>query len=157
MSDDRKRSWKEIDQARDGTRRDDTRPPRNRHEQARQEQATQTYLKEADKLFSSTGLSEEAEAQEKRLRDSHGTSEMAEACRAFRDELGMPSDLALLSIFLDSNEPDLVVEALETILTLLNAGAVELSKGDQSHVRVLSQDFNNDIAEVAEDILAKLE
>ena len=68
----------------------------------------------------------------------------------------MPREIALLSIFLDSQEAPLVVEALETMLLLAGEGDAEFSKGVQSQVRVLSQDFNNDIAEVAEDILAKL-
>lgn len=134
MSDDRKPSWKEIEA----------------------NQATQAYLKDLDKLFTSSGRSEEAEALVKRLRDTHGTPELAEVCRTFRQELGMPREIALLSIFLDSKEPDLVVEALETMLMLIDADQAEISKGVQSQIRVLAQDFNNDIAEVAEDILAKL-
>lgn len=137
MSDDRKPDWKEI-------------------EQARANQATQSYINELDKLFTSGGRSEEAEALVKRLRDTHGTPELAEVCRTFREELGMPREIALLSIFLDSKEADLIVEALETLLLLVDAGDAEISKGVQSQIRVLSQDFNNDIAEVAEDILAKL-
>ena len=89
MSDERKRSWKEIDQMRDGSRRDDRERPQNAAQQARSDQATQTYLKEIDKLFTSTGRSSEAEALVKLVRDVHGTPELAEVCRAFREELGM--------------------------------------------------------------------
>ena len=137
MSEDRKPDWKEI-------------------QQSRASHATESYIKELDKLFTPSGRSEEAEALVKRLRDTHGTPELAEVCRTFRDELGMPREVALLSIFLDSNEPELVVAALETMLLLVEAEDAEISKGVQSQIRVLSQDFNNDIAEVAEDILAKL-
>jgi hypothetical protein len=156
MSDERKRSWKEIDQLRDGSRRDDREHPRSAASQERSEQATQTYLKEIDKLFTATGRSTEAEALIKRLRDAHGTPELPEVCRTFRDELGMPREAALLSIFLDSNEVELVVAALETLLTALAQDEIELGKGIQSQLRVLSQDFNNDVAEIAEDILEKL-
>lgn len=156
MSDERKRSWKEIDQMRDGSRREEHERPRNAAQQERSEQATQSYLKEIDKLFTSTGRSAEAEALIKSLRDAHGTPELAEVCRTFRNALGMPSDPALLSIFLDSNEPEFVIAALETVGTLLGNGAVELGKGIQSQLRVLAQDFNNDIAEIAEEILEKL-
>ena len=48
------------------------------------------------------------------------------------------------------------VDALEAILVLTKEGEVELGKGMQSQLRVLSEDFNNDIAEVAELILAEL-
>ena len=137
MNDDQKPSWKEL-------------------EAAHANQAAKSYVKELDSLFTASGRSEEAEALVKRLRDSHGTPELAEVCRTFREELGMPREIALLSIFLDSQEAPLVVEALKTMLLLAGEGDAEFSKGVQSQVRVLSQDFNNDIAEVAEDILAKL-
>ena len=65
--------------------------------------------------------------------------------------------LFLLSIFLDSNEPELVVDALEAILALKKQGEVEVTKGMLSQLRVLAEDFNNDIAEVAEEILVELE
>ncbi len=156
MSDERKRSWAEIDQLRDGSRRGDRERPRNEASQMRTEQATQTYLKEIDKLFSSTGRSAEADALVKRLRDAHGTPELAEVCRTFRDEVGLPRETALLSIFLDCNEAELVVDALSTLLMLLEQEEIELGKGVLSQLRVLSQDFDNSIAEVAEDILAKL-
>jgi hypothetical protein len=156
MSDERKRSWKEIDQMRDGTRREDRERPRNAAAQERSEQATQSYLKEIDKLFTSTGRSAEAEALIKSLRDAHGTPELPEVCRSFRDQLGMPDDPALLSIFLDSNDPEFMVAALETLVTLLGSNEVELGKGIQSQLRVLAQDFNNDVAEIAEEILEKL-
>lgn len=156
MSDERKRSWKEIDQMRDGSRRDDSDRPRGAASQQRSEQATQSYLKELDKLFTSTGRSPEVEALVKGLRNAHGTPELPEVCRAFRDELGMPGEVGLLSIFLDSNDAELVVAALETLLALSAQGDIELGKGIQSQLRVLSQDFNNDIAEIAEEILEKL-
>jgi len=156
MSDDRKPSWKEIDQMRDGTRSGDRRGPVNRAQEERTEQATQQYLKEIDKLFSATGGGAEAEALVKRLRDAHGTPELPEVCRSFKAEVGLPSDVSLLSIFLDSNDPELVVDALEAILILQKEGTVELGKGVLSQLRILAEDFNNSIAEVAEEILAGL-
>lgn len=157
MSDDRKRSWKEIDQMRDGTRTGDDRGrPKNRAAEERTEQATQQYLKEIDKLFSVTAGGAEGEALTKRLRDAHGTPELPEVCREFREALGLPKEISLLSIFLDSNEPGLVVDALEAILLLTKDPELELSKGMQSQLRILAEDFNNDIAEVAEEILAEL-
>lgn len=137
MNDDEKPDWKEI-------------------EQAKANQVTKTYLKELDKLFTSSGRNAEADAMVKGLRDAHGTPELAEICKTFREQLGMPREIALLSIFLDANAPELVVESLETVLALLNVEEIELSKGVQSQIRVLSQDFNNDIAEVAEDILERI-
>ena len=156
MSDDRKPSWKEIDQMRDGTRSGDRRGPVSRAQEERTEQATQQYLKEIDKLFSAAGGGAEAEALVKRLRDAHGTPELPEVCRSFKAEVGLPRDVSLLSIFLDSNDPELVVDALEAILILQKEGTVELGKGVLSQLRILAEDFNNSIAEVAEEILAGL-
>jgi hypothetical protein len=154
MSDDRKPSWKEIDQMRDGTRSGERNRPKGKAAEERSQQATQQYLKEIDKLFSASGGGSEADALVKRLRDAHGTPELPEVCRAFREEVGLPRDASLLSIFLDSNQPDLVVDALGAILALLKEGELEMSKGMLSQLRVLAEDFNNDIAEVAEEILA---
>ena len=155
MSDDRKPSWKEIDQMRDGTRSGERNRPGGRVSEERTEQATQQYLKEIDKLFTA-GSGSEGEALVKRLRDAHGTPELPEVCRGFRDEVGLPSEISLLSIFLDSRDPELVVDALETILALLKQEKVELGKGVLSQLRSLAEDFNNDIAEIAEEILAEL-
>ncbi len=141
---------------RDGTHRGDHDRPRNAAAQERSEQATQSYLKEIDKLFTSTGRSAEAESLIKQLRDAHGTPELPEVCRTFRDELGMPREAPLLSIFLDSNEAEFVIAALETLSTLQGENEIELGKGIQSQLRVLAQDFNNEIAEIAEEILEKL-
>ena len=156
MSDERKRSWKEIDQMRDGSRPSERRGPGSRAQEERTEQATQQYLKEVDKLFSTTGGGAEADALVKQLRDAHGTPELPEVCRSFREALGLPREISLLSIFLDSNDPELVVDALEAILSLQKEGKVELGKGVLSQLRILAEDFNNSIAEVAEEILAEL-
>lgn len=156
MSDERKRSWKEIDRMRNGSSRADHERSRDSAAVARSGAATQTYLKKIDKLFTSSGKSPEAEAWVKRLRDAHGSADLAETCRAFRAELGMPREIELLTIFLDCNEAELVVDALETVLALMEQSELELGKGVQSQLRVLAQDFNNDIAELAEDILVKI-
>lgn len=138
---------------RDGTRGGDRDRPRGKAAEARSQEATQQYLKEIDKLFSSTAGGAEADALIKQLRDAHGTPELPDVCRSFREALGLPREISLLSIFLDSNEPELVVDALEMILSLKKEGDVEMSKGMQSQLRILAEDFNNSIAEVAEEIL----
>jgi hypothetical protein len=154
---DRKLSWKEIDQRRDGTRRDEPKRPRDKFAQERADQATKEYMKELDKLFSTGHGGAEGEEQVKALRAAHGTPELAKVCRTFQAELGLPKDVGLLSIFLDSNEPELVVEALEVLLALQKSGDAEFGKGVVSQLRVLAQDFNNDIAEIAEEIVEELE
>jgi len=154
--DDRRRSWKEIDQRRDGARPSDERRPRNKAAEERTVQATQEYIKEIDKLFSPEAGGSEGAALAKAVRDSHGTPGLADACRALRDAFGIPRDAQLLSIFLDANDPQLVVAALEALLELQKAGELEVSKGLSSQLRILAQDFNNDIADVAEELVEQI-
>jgi hypothetical protein len=153
---DRRRSWKEIDQRRDGAVQREERRPRGKAAEQRAAQATKEYIQEIDKLFSDDVGGAEGAALAKAVRDAHGSPGLADACRAFRDACGLPRNVELLSIFLDSNDPELVVAALEALLELQQAGELEVSKGLSSQLRVLAQDFNNDIAEVAEEIVEQL-
>ena len=152
-----KRSWKEIDQMRDGSVRRDERRPRGKAAEARSRAATQQYLKEVDKIFAPGGDSGEAEPLAKAVRDAHGTSGLVAACREYVATAGVPRDPDLLAIFLDCGEPELVVQALEALLALRREGHLdEVSKGLRSQLRVLAQDFNDSIAEAAEDLVAEL-
>lgn len=154
MSDyDRKLSWKEIDQRRDGTGPRDERRPRNAAEEQRASQATQAYISEIDKLFSRGPGGAEGEELVKAIRDSHGTAELDAACQAYRDAAGLPRELDLLSIFLDCKDASHVVAALEAILELQKDPEVSLSRGLQSQLRVLAQSFDNSVAEIAEEIV----
>jgi hypothetical protein len=152
--DDRKLSWKEIDQRRDGSSpRQEGRRPRNEAERERSEQATQAYISEIDKLFSSGPGGAEGEELVKAIRDAHGTSELDAACQAYRDAAGLPRDLEVLSIFLDCKDTTLVVKGLEAVLELQKDPEVSLSRGLQSQLRLLAQSFDNTVAEIAEEII----
>lgn len=154
--DDRKLSWREIDQRRDGTYRGEPRKPRGKRAEERSEQATRQYLKEIDKLFSGESVDEAGGVLAKAVRDAHGTAELDGACLALRDEVGMPGDAGLLSIFLDCKDAALVIAALELLLEMQKRGDAPLSKGIQSQLRVLAQGFDNDVADIAEEILEEL-
>jgi len=149
----RKLSWKEIDARRDGARSGGDRGPRGGAAKERSEAATKQYLSELDKLFSTSQGGAQGEALAKAVRDAHGSSELDEACRAFRDEVGMPRDLDLLSIFLDCKQKDLVIAALEAILVMQKNTEGDLPRGILSQLRVLAQSFENDVAEIAEEVL----
>ncbi len=156
MSDKEKLSWREIDQRRDGARSGGQHGPRGEAARERSEQATKQYLSEIDKLFSGSEGGQEGEALARAIRDAHGSSELDAACQAYRESLGLPRQLELLSIFLDCKETELVVTALEALLVLQNEGDTSLSRGIQSQIRVLAQSFENDVAEVAEEILEQM-
>ncbi len=157
--DDRHRlSWSEIDKRRDGSgSRDRERRPRGAAAAARSEDATRTYLERLDRqLFSGAKGGAEGEALAQALRDAHGTPELAGACRAYHDAIGVPDDPALLSIMLDAGEKDLVIAALEALAAGLERGALEISRGVQSQLRMLEQDSDDDVAYAAEEVLGRL-
>jgi hypothetical protein len=151
--DDRPRlSWREIDRRRGGThvRRDE---PRGR--QAEQEKARSDHhaLQEADALFSLGKGGSAGEQLAKRMQEAHGGPEFLQACRQYREEIGVPSAPALLSLFLDSAERDLIVEALEALVVLKNDGSLELSSGLRSQLRALEQDRDDTLAGISEELL----
>ena len=54
----------------------------------------------------------EGERLAREMREARGTPDLAGACRAYRDAVGLPEDPAQLSLFLDSGDPELVLAAL---------------------------------------------
>ena len=106
-----RRSWREIDQMRDGTRR----------------------------------------------RDEHSRplSKVAQACRAYREALGMPSNRSLLTLFLDSDDQELVLAGLDALSGAQRQAGLEVSAGLKSQLRVLAQGFDDAVAEAAEELLER--
>jgi hypothetical protein len=157
VSDDRpKRTFSERDRMRREGGGDRERRPRGKADEARLRQATSAYLKQADKLFSSAEGGTEGERLASEVRKSHGTPELVAACRSYVEAVGPPRDPSLLSLFLDCGDAELVVIALQTLLSLRREGAFEPTAGLRSQLRVLEQDFNDAIAEAAEDLLAEI-
>ena len=165
MGDDRdrddrpRRSWREIDQMRDGSRgrRDPSeRRPRSREEAARSAAATKQYLNEADKLFASGKGGHRGEQLARAMHDAHGSEGFSEACSAYLSELGLPTDPKLLSLLLDTGDPELIVPALEALLVAREEGRLETSGGLKSQVRMLAEDRHDGVAGAAEDLLAQL-
>jgi hypothetical protein len=148
-----KRSWREIDQMRDGTRPRDQGKARGRYAEAREKRASEQYVKQLDRLFTDTQGGAEGEALAAAVRAAHGTPELVASCREFRDALGMPHDPALLSLFLDCDDREFVIAALEELLQLARAGSLEASSGLRSQIRLHAQSFENAVAEPAEDLL----
>ena len=130
--------------------------PKGRYAEARAERAQQEYVKELDKLFTSEKGGAEGESYATAVREAHGSSDLATACRAYLDNVGTPEDPALASCFLDSGESDLVVAALDALLAVQAAGGLEVSSGLRSQLRMLAQGFDNDAADRAEELLEGL-
>jgi hypothetical protein len=100
-----KRSWREIDAMRDGTRGPQERGPRGPADKARAAAAAKEYVKSIDGMFSTGQGGADGETLAKAMKAALGTPGLADACRAYRDAVGVPRDEKLLSLFLDSGMP----------------------------------------------------
>ena len=156
MSDDRderpKLSFSERDKLRRGEQ-PETGVPRGRRAQQEQARARSQALREADSAFSLEPGGEEGQRLSRQMRDSHGSSDFAGACRAYCEQVGIPTDPMLLALLLDSGERDLIVSALEALTDVKNAGSLELGAGLRSQLRLLEQDRDDTIAGLSEDLL----
>ena len=158
----RDRSWNDGDKLsfseRDRRRREggrDDSNPRSGGSKLQEEQATSQYLKKLDGLFTKPGA--ESDQLEAALRAAHGTKGLADACRTYRDAVGFPSQPSLVGIFLDSDDSELIVGVLESLLRISAEGQpLEMSAGLRSQLRMLVDGRDNLIAGLAEDLLAAL-
>lgn len=156
--DDREKlSFSERDRIRrEGGQGNGERRPRGEAAERRSKEATSAYLKEADKLFSDAQGGTDGEAAIKAVMDAHGTPGFTDACRAFRESVGVPATASLLSLFLDAEDVGLVAEAIRALGAGLESGDLEISRGIKSQLRVLEQSPDDDVAYEAEELLAKL-
>ena len=151
-----RRSWSEIDKMRDRPRtRSDERRPRGAAAEARSRAATQHYLKKLDShLFAKTpGRSASDRGHGDRVRAALGTPGLADACRAYLAELGPPTDPALLSAFLDAPDRELRRAGLRALAERSAAGELALTAGLRSQLRMLAEGLDDELAEVAEEVL----
>ena len=123
---------------------------------AREEAVTKQYIKQLDGLFSKTKGGAEVEKLGAAVRAAHGTSGLADACRQFRDVAGFPEDAALLGMFLDSGDTELVVGGLQALTTASETEGFKASGGLRSQLRMLAEDPDDEVAELAEALAARL-
>jgi len=157
------RSWNDGDKLsfseRDRRRREG-RPSQERRpkgvSKAKEEAVTKQYIKQLDGLFSKTKGGAEVEQLGAAIRAAHGTSELADACRRYREAAGFPDDAALLGMFLDSGDTELVVGALGALQAACEAGGFKASGGLRSQIRMLVEDPEDEVAELAETLATLL-
>ncbi len=123
---------------------------------AKQEAVTKQYVKQLDGLFSKTKGGAEVDKLTAALRAAHGTSGLADACRQYREVAGFPEDAALLGMFLDSGDAELVVGGLKALQAACEAGGFKASGGLRSQIRMLAEDPEDEVAELAEALVARL-
>ncbi len=151
-----RRSWREIDAMRGKSRHTSSPEPRGPAARERSRAATQHYLKQLDGLFSKAKGGAQGERLEKAVRDAFGTPAMADACRAYRDALGLPEDTGLLTLFLDARDPEILRGVLEALHAAQRAGKLRATSGLRTQLRLLLQEPDDVVAESAEELLAKL-
>jgi len=147
--DDRKLTYSE----RDRLRRDGGGRPKSGRAREEDEERSQEALKVADSLFTHEKGGEEGKVLASAVRDAHGSPELPGACRAYFDAVGPPRTAELASIFLDAGEKDMSVAVLDDLLRQKDAGDLELGGGLKRQIRLLSEDFDDDLASRAEDLL----
>ena len=148
--DDRKLTYSERDRLR---REGGGGRPKSGRARADEEDRSQEALKVADSLFTDERGGQEGKALAAAVSEAHGSSELPAACRAYFDALGVPKTATLASIFLDAGEKDLSVAVLDELLRQKEAGDLELDGGLKRQIRILSEDFDDDLASRAEDLL----
>ena len=151
-NDDRKLSYSERDRMRrEGGGSGGRRP--SRRDEAEKAKRSEEALVVADALFTDEKGGQEGKALADAVRAAHGTADLAAACRAYLESVGPPATAELASIFLDAGEKDLALEALDELLRKKEAGTFELDGGLKRQIRILSEDFDDDLASRAEDLL----
>jgi hypothetical protein len=151
-SDDQKLSYSERDRMRregggSGGR------PRSARAKIDEEKRSREALVVADGLFTDESGGQEGKALADAVRAAHGTTALSVACRAYLEAIGPPATDALTSIFLDAGEKELSLSALDELLRRKGAGDLELDGGLRRQIRILSEDFDDDLASRAEELL----
>lgn len=148
--DDRKLSYSERDRMRRESGGGGRRNPKQR---AADEERSRQALEMADALFTDEKGGQEGKALAEAVRAAHGSPELADACRAYMAQVGPPGSASLASIFLDAGDKELSVPVLDELLRQKTAGKLELSGGLKRQIRILSEDFDDDLASRAEELL----
>ncbi|MFP6654588.1 MAG: hypothetical protein VCB25_03100 [Myxococcota bacterium] len=149
-NDDRKLSYSERDRMRrEGT---GARPP-SRRQRVEHEKRSRDALAVADSLFTDEQGGQAGKALADAVRAAHGSAELATECRAYLEQIGPPAETELVSIFLDAGDKQLSLCALDVLLQRTGAGGLNLEAGLMRQVRIFSEDFDDDLASRAEEIL----
>lgn len=149
--DDRKLTYSERDRMqREGGA---NRPPRGKWAEAEDAKRTHDALQVADSLFTDEKGGQEGKALANAVRAAHGSSDLPAACRAYLETVGPPKGSEFASIFLDADDKEISIIVLDALLSQKEAGDFELAGGIKSQIRILSEDFDDDLASRAEDLL----
>jgi hypothetical protein len=147
-----------MDRKRDRSshRRDDERrEPRSPRERKESQAAKEAYIKKLDeKLFGGkrTGADREGEA----VRAARGTRDFSAACDVYVETRGFPEAPALLLLFLDHEDPDVVLRAIETLAGEAREKRVDRDALVKALRRVKTMTEDADVEAAAEELLDRL-
>ncbi len=147
--DERKLTYSE----RDKLRRDGGGHRQDGHQMRQDKERSRAALKAADSLFAEDGRGAEAKALVAAVQAAHGSADLPAACHSYVEQLGPPATPELVSIFLDSRESALTVMALDELLRWKEEGRLELQGGLKRQIRILAEDFDDELASRAEELL----
>jgi hypothetical protein len=151
-----KKSFSELDRMRRERRGSGETRAASPAQRARVDAAKKQYLKQIDSLFAKGEGGAEGERLAQAVRDARGTPGLAAACRAYRDAVGVPRELALLSCFLEAGEPEIVLAGLDALRDERDAGRVQATPGVRTQLRLLAQDSDDAVASSAEELLERI-
>lgn len=128
--------------------------PLSGRDRALDEKRSRLALAAAEGLFTDEKGGQAGKALAAAVRAAHGTKGLAEACRAYLEKVGSPDSVDLASIFLDAGDKSVSLAVLDELLRRKDAGLLELEGGLKRQIRLLSEDFDDELASRAEDLLA---
>lgn len=151
-----KKSFSELDRLRRERRSSGERRSASPAQRARVESAKKQYLKQIDSLFAKAKGGAEGERLARAVREARGTPGLAAACRAYRDGVGAPSDLALIAGFLDAGDPEMALCGLDALRAGHAAGRLQATAGIRTQLRLLAQGSDDAVASAADELLERI-
>lgn len=143
-----KKSFAELDRLRREGRGEARRPESGK----RSKQASERALEQADALFAKSADKVRAQA----VLDARGTPGLVAACRAYRAEVGLPREAALIGCFLDAGDAEVALAGIAGAREAWGASALEITPGLRTRLRMLADGVDDAVAEASETLLEEL-
>jgi len=118
----------------------------------RTKQTAERALEQADALFASPA--DKVLAQE--VLEARGTPGLAAACRAYRSEVGLPTETRLIGCFLDAGDAEVVLAGIAGVREARGRAALEVTPGLRTRLRMLAEGADDGVAEASEALLEEL-
>ncbi|MDP3940465.1 MAG: hypothetical protein Q8R92_20305 [Deltaproteobacteria bacterium] len=149
-------SWREMDKKRDRSAhgaREGPREPRTEKERETSKAAKDAYLKKLDQKLFGGSKKRSGGAAESAVRDARGTRGFSEACDAYIEKSGFPASGDLLLLFLDHENAEIVLRALDALAPMARAGSVDRDALAKALRRVKSITDDADVESAADELL----